>query len=138
MIIDQVRGDIFTAPQKHIAFAVNTTGCNDEGFAGQVASRFWPEIAHTGGNDLGEVLTQRVDGITFHALVCHTTDWEGAWSKSPRLVRECLDNLDVPGDEEIAVVLMGSGPIGQKQGADVDAILAGLHESKKRVIVYTR
>lgn len=57
MIIDRVRGDIFKAPQRHIAFAVNTQGYNDAGFAGQVAKKIWPELANTGGNDIGDILT---------------------------------------------------------------------------------
>ena len=138
MIVNRVHGDIFTAPQKHIAFAANTTGYNDEGFVGQVSSRFWPELACTGGNNLGEVLTKEGGGKIFHALVCHTTNRHGAWNESPRVVCECLDKIDIPDDEEIAVVLMGSGPIGMTQGADVSAILAGMQNSKKKLIVYTR
>jgi len=40
MIVDMVRGDIFETDCKYIAFAVNTEGINDAGFAGQVSRRF--------------------------------------------------------------------------------------------------
>ena len=137
MIINRVRGDVFSASQKHIAFAVNTEGYNDAGFAGQVSSRIWPKLASTGGNELGEVLTHKNGSKTYHALVCHSLE-SGGWNDTPRVARECLDKIDVPDGEEIAVVLMGSGPVGLTQGADVDAILAGLQNSKKKLVVYTR
>ena len=137
MIVNRVRGDIFTAPQKHIAFAVNTQGYNDAGFAGQVTSQIWPKLANTGGNKLGEVLTHKNGTKTYHALVCHSLD-SGGWNDTPQVARECLDKIDVPNDEEIAVVLMGSGPVGMIQGADVNAILAGMEQSKKKLVVYTR
>ena len=137
MIVTRVSGDIFMAPQKHIAFAVNTQGHNDAGFAGQVSSRIWPELASTGGNKLGEVLTHKNGTKTFHALVCHSLD-SGGWNDTPRVARECLDKIDAPADEEIAVVLMGSGPVGTIQGADVNTILAGMEQSKRKLVVYTR
>lgn len=137
MIVNRVRGDIFAAPQKHIAFAVNTEGYNDAGFAGQVSSRIWPKLANTGGNKLGDVLMHKIGSKTYHALVCHSLE-SGGWNETPRVARECLDKLYVPEGEEIAVVLMGSGPVGMMQGADVNAILAGMERSKRKLVVYTR
>lgn len=137
MILGRVYGDIFLAPQKHIAFAVNTQGNNNSGFAGQVSSRDWPELASTDGNKLGEVLKRKGNGKIYYALVCHSLEADG-WNETPRIAQECLDKIDAPDDEEIAVVLMGSGPVGRKQGADVEAILKGMEQSKKKLIVYTR
>ena len=137
MIVSRVRGDIFVAPQKHIAFAVNTQGYNDAGFAGQVSSQIWPKLASTGGNKLGDVLAHKNGDKTYHALVCHSLD-SGGWNDTPRVARECLDKIDISDDEEIAVVLMGSGPVGMMQGADVEAILKGMEQSKKKLVVYTR
>ena len=54
------------------------------------------------------------------------------------VARECLDKIEVSDGEEIAVVLMGSGPVGMMQGADVEAILKGMEQSKKKLVVYTR
>ena len=135
MITDTVKGNVFEAPHAHIAFAVNTEGFNDAGFAGQVA-RNWTELANTGGNQLGEVLTHEVNGKTFHALVCHSLGGNG-WSKTAQTVTQCLDTLDVPDNETIAVVLMDAGMVGQMGGADVFSILGGMARSKKRVAVYT-
>ena len=137
MIVNRVRGDIFTASQKHIAFAVNTQGYNDAGFAGQVSGGIWPELANTGGNQLGEVLAHKAGAKTYYALVCHSLD-RGGWRDTPRIARECLDKITVPKNEVIAIVLMGSGPIGVAQGADVEAILASMEQSKKKLVVYTR
>ena len=137
MITNRVRGDIFATSQKHIAFSVNTEGYNDAGFAGQVSSLIWPKLANTGGNKLGDVLTHKHDGKTYYALVCHSLD-RGGWNETPRIARECLDQIKTAAGEEIAVVLMGSGPVGLMQGADVNAILAGMELSKQKLVVYTR
>lgn len=136
MIVNTVRGNVFEAPHSHIAFAVNTEGFNDAGFAGQVSSRYWEGLANTGKKKLGDVLSQKAGEKTFHALVCHSLN-ENGWGKTAETVTKCLDSLDVPDDEPIAVVLMGGGMIGQMGGADVFAILGGMARSKKRVAVYT-
>ena len=135
MIVKRVQGDVFKAAQKHIAFAVHTAGFNDSGFAGQVSSRFWSELENTGGNRLGEILSHQAGGKTFHALVCHELKVDG-WSQTPQLVESCLNSI--PGNDEIAVVLMGSGFVGQMGGANTQAILAAMDRSSKRVHVYTR
>lgn len=135
MIVKKVKGDIFNTDLKNIAFAVNTDGHNDSGFAGQVSSRHWPELENTGGNSLGEVLHHKSGGKTFHALVCHELGGTG-WTQTPQLVEQCLNLIE--GNEEIAVVLMGSGDIGQQDGADVEAILGAIERSQKNTHVYTR
>lgn len=135
MIINTIRGDVFQAPHKHIAFAVNTEGYNDTGFAGAVSSRYWPELANTGAKKLGDVISKNGDK-TFHALVCHSLGGDG-WKKTTEAVTRCLDSLDIPDDEVIAIVLMGAGMVGQMGGADVFSILGGMARSKKKVAVYT-
>lgn len=138
MIVDLVCGDVFKAPVRHIAFAVNTDGMNDAGFAGQVAERFWPSLARTGRKRLGEILARRVSpGLSFHAFVCHSLK-DGGWKRTSKIVQQCLDRLDVSPHETIAVVLMGSGEVGRAYGADTQAILGGLARSKKKVAVYVR
>jgi hypothetical protein len=124
MIIDTIRGDVFKTPHKHIAFAVNTEGHNDAGFAGAVSSKYWPALESTGAKKPGEVLQKSAAGKTFHALVCHSLGGD-SWKKTPELVAQCLDKLEVPDDEPIAVVLMGAGMIGQMGGADVFSIMGG-------------
>ncbi len=136
MIVNTIRGDVFKTPYRHIAFAVNTEGCNDAGFAGAVSSRHWPGLADTGAKKLGDVISKNGEGKTFHALVCHSFGGDG-WKKTAETVTECLDSLDVPDDETIAIVLMGAGMIGKMGGADVFSILGGMARSKKKVAVYT-
>ncbi len=135
MIVDTVRGDVFKTPHKYIAFAVNTEGCNDAGFAGAVSSRYWPELANTGAKKLGDVISKDGKGKTFHALVCHSLGGD-AWKKTAETVTKCLDSLDVSDDETIAIVLMGAGMIGRMGGADVFSILGGMARSTKKVVVY--
>lgn len=137
MLVDAQRGDIFGTTHIHIVFAVNTEGYNDAGFAGLVSSRYWPQLADTGGNKLGDVLIKQVgDHRTFHALVCHELSGTG-WKQTPHYVEECLNKLDVPEDETLGVVLMGSGPIGQMGGADVFAIIGSIARSKRKAAIYT-
>lgn len=136
MVIDKVKGDIFASACRHIAFAVNTEGSNDAGFAGHVASRYWPELEEMGEAALGEVRSRRCGHYTFHALVCHVLD-VGGFAQTPRYVEECLNKLDVPDDQVIGVVLMGSGPVGRALKADVPAIVEAMHRSTKSLIIYS-
>lgn len=135
MIIDTVRGDIIASAHKHIAFAVNAEGDNDAGFSGLVLSHFWPELASTGGNKLGDVISKRCGDRTFHALVCYDFYATG-WTRTPELVQACLDRLDIPDTQTIGIVLVGSGMVGQMGGADVYSILGGIARSNKRVVIH--
>jgi hypothetical protein len=136
MIIDLVRGDIFETSHSHIAFAINTEGFNDAGFAGQVTSRFWRQLANTGQVALGETFSKKVKDKTFHALVVHSLMDKG-WAKTPWYVEQSLNKLEVSDNAVIAIVLMGAGMVGQMGGADVLAILGGMARSKRKVAVYT-
>jgi len=135
MIVKRIKGNIFETQLNHIAFAVNTEGYNDSGFAGVVSSRYWSGLANTGNKRLGEVLHHTtLDGKTLHALVCHELKPNG-WSQTPQMVEQCLNSI--PDNDEIAVVLIGGGLVGQMSGADVEAILSGMERSKKRLYVYS-
>ena len=62
MIIKNKQGnDILKGGETRIAFAVNTEGCNDSGFAGMISRSYWPELAHIGECKLGTVLTKTSD-----------------------------------------------------------------------------
>jgi hypothetical protein len=139
MIKEQIRGDIFQSPCKHIAFAVNTEGRNNRGFAGKV-SDIYPELLETGGNRLGEIITlgRQDQEKIFHAIVCHSLAADPGWSRASEIIEDCLNWLDIPDNEPIAVVLMGGGPIGEEMGADVLANLAAMERSKKTIVVYSR
>lgn len=136
MIIGAVRGDVFSTELKHIAFAVNTEGLNDAGFAGIVAQNYWPRLANTSPTRLGRTFSLTTIAYHFHALVCHSLGPDG-WQQTPQAVTECLDSLYIPDNEPIAVVLMGTGFVGTLGNADVYAIIGGLARSKKRVVLYT-
>ena len=137
MIVEEKNGNIFETNCKHIVFAVNTEGINDSGFAGQVSINYWPALAHIGPKPLGTVLSiKKEEGKTFHAIVCHSLR-EG-WQKTPKVLEDCLNSLDVPDDEPIASVQIGNGLIGQISGADFPAIIQAMEHSKKSIILYTR
>lgn len=135
MISREVQGNVFTSGCRNVAFGVNTEGHNHLGFAGMIAARYWPSLAHTGKQTLGTVLTHHGMRYTFHAMVCHSAT-PGGFARTPTLVTVCLDAIQVPDDEEIACVMVGGGPVGKAAGADVVSILAGIRRSRKRVAVY--
>ncbi|MCC6323269.1 hypothetical protein IT400_00575 [Candidatus Nomurabacteria bacterium] len=132
MIKNVKNEDVFKTPHRHIAFAINTEGFNDAGFAGQVSLRFAPELASTGEKELGEVISIKAGEKTFHGLVCHSL--KKGWGDAPKAITSCLEKIDT--DEPIAVVLMGAGMIGQMSGADVVANAKAIHNAKKDIILY--
>lgn len=136
MIVDRVQGDILESPYRYIAFAVNTSGINDSGFASVISDKYWRELVYVGENPLRTVLSKDIGGHTLFALVCHDL-CVGGWKKTPEVVTECLDSIEIPDDQTIACVLMGSGPVGQMSGADVEKIMGGIARSKKKVAVYS-
>lgn len=136
MIANKIRGDILKSDFKHIVFAVNTEGYNDAGFAGLIARRFWPDLAITGEQKLGTVISKKSGEKTFHGIVCHSLSADG-WKDSPRVIEEALNSLDIPEGEEIAAVAIGNGPIGLMQGADGEANLKAMEKSKHRITVYS-
>ncbi len=135
MITKVVTGNVFDTQARHIAYAINTQGFNDSGFAGQVATHC-PQLANTGENSLGAVVTAEANGKFFHGLVCHSLE-PGGWKEAPKSIIASLERIETEDDEPIAVVLMGAGMIGQMSGADVRANVKAIHESKKNCILYT-
>ncbi|MFA6018086.1 MAG: hypothetical protein WCT28_03655 [Patescibacteria group bacterium] len=134
MIVDALYGNILSTSHSHIVFMVNTGGQYFEGFAGIISDRYWPELASMMRRELGDVLTERVGSRTFHAIVCHSVGID-CWRHAPRYVEECLNKLDVPGDETLGVVLAVSGPV-VLPGPDMFAIIGAIARSEKRVIIY--
>lgn len=134
MIIKNKQGnDILKGGETRIAFAVNTEGCNDSGFAGMISSRYWPELAYIGECKLGTVLTKTSDnGITFYALVCHSLK-EG-WNNQTETIKKCFDSIE--GDQPIASISIGTGFVGVLSGADFGQIKEGMELSKKKIVLY--
>ena len=134
MINSTMKGDIFETDAKHIAFAVNTEGANDAGFAGQVA-RLWPEIANTGEQALGTVLSKKIGDKTYHALVCHSLK-NGWGDNQAEVIKNCFDAIPVEVGEKIASIAIGSGLIGQLSGANLRQIVVGMCDSKHDIVLY--
>ena len=132
MIIKTTSGDILKGNETRIAFAVNTEGVNDSGFAGVISHRFWPELAYIGETKLGTVLTKEVDGVEFFALCCHSL--ENGWNNQKEVITQCFDAI--PGDEPVASIAIGTGLVGVLSGAKFGLIKAGMEASKKRIILY--
>ena len=133
MIIKTKSGDILKGNETRIAFAVNTEGVNDSGFAGMISRKFWPELAYIGETRLGTVLTKEVDGVEFFALCCHSL--ENGWNNQKEVITKCFDAI--PGDEPVASIAIGTGLVGVLSGANFALIIAGMEASKKEIILYT-
>ena len=58
MVVKTARDDVLNSEAKHIAFAINTEGYNDFGFAGRVSSEYWNELANCGTHEIGTVLSK--------------------------------------------------------------------------------
>ena len=133
MIIEERRGkDILEGGNKRIAFAINTEGFNDAGFAGIISRKFWPELANCGENPIGTVLSTKVEEVEYFALVCHSLH-EG-WKDQETTIKKAFDAI--PGDEPVASIAIGTGLIGILSGADFNQIRKGMEKSTKRIILY--
>ena len=133
MIIASKRGaDILAGGETRIAFAVNTEGFNDAGFAGVISRKYWPQLANAGVHTLGTVLKKECDGVTFYALVCHSLN--DGWQNQTEIIRKCFDQID--GDEPVASISIGTGLIGIMSGANFAEIKAGMEASKTKIILY--
>lgn len=135
MVIKAVQNNVFKAKENHIAFAVNTEGVNNCGFAGQVSDRYWNELADCGPQQLGTVLSKQINGKTFHALVCHSLS-EGWGENQADIIKECFDKI--PSNEEpVATIAIGTGFIGIISGADFSQIVCGMHDSHQQIVLYS-
>lgn len=137
MIIDTMEGNIFNTEAKHIAFSINAEGAVGGGFDGQVIRKGWPELKDCGKNPIGTVLSKKIDGVTYHALVTHSLDagWgtpEQQWDNT----KLCFDNIPVSEDEVVASIAIGSGFIGLVSGAKPKHIVCGMHDSNKKILLY--
>ena len=132
MIIRTTSGDILEGNETRIAFAVNTEGVNDSGFAGTISRKFWPELAYIGKTKLGTVLTKEVDGVEYFALCCHSL--KKGWKNQKEVITKCFDAI--PGDEPVASIAIGTGLVGVLSGANFALIKAGMEASEKEIILY--
>ena len=135
MVVKTVQDDIFNSEAKHIAFAVNTEGYNDAGFAGQVSSKYWNELANCGLHEIGTVLSKKVGDKTFHALVCHSL--ENGWGENQaEVIKECFDKIPANG-EPVATIAIGTGFVGMMSGANFRQIVCGMHDSEQQILLHT-
>ena len=134
MVIKTIQEDIFKTTAKHIAFAINTEGYNDAGFAGKVSSKYWNELSECGFHELGTVLSKKVGDITFHALVCHSLD-NGWGDNQAEIIKECFDKIPSNG-EPVATIAIGTGFVGIMSGADFRQIVYGMHDSKQKIMLH--
>jgi hypothetical protein len=133
MIIENKQGNnILNGNEKRIAFAVNSEGVNDSGFAGMISQKFWRELAFIGETEIGTVLTKKVGGVEYFALCCHSL--KNGWGDQRRVIKQCFDAI--PGDEPVASISIGTGFVGVLSGAQFSLIKAGMEDSNKKIILY--
>ncbi len=134
MIVRTIQEDIFKSDVKHIAFAVNVEGFNDSGFAGQVSSQYWKELADIPELKIGTVISKTVGDKIFHALVCHSLH-QGWGENQEEIIKHCFD-LIPSNDEPVATIAIGTGLVGKMSGADFGKIVCGMHDSKQQIILH--
>ena len=132
MIIKTKKGNILEQNEKRIAFAINTEGVNDEGFAGMISDKFWPELAYIGKTKLGTVLIRKVGDVEFFALCCHSI--KKGWKGQQEIIKKCFDSI--PGNDPVASILGGNQYINIRSKADSNVIKNGMEASKKEIILY--
>ena len=134
MLVKVVQDDIFNSDAKHIAFAINTEGYNDSGFAGQISSKYWNELSNCGEHEIGTVLSKTVGDKTFHTLVCYSLH-DGWGQNQAEVIKKCFDKIPANG-EPIATIAIGSGFSGMVGGADFDQIAFGMYDSKQKIMLH--
>ncbi|MBE6138746.1 MAG: hypothetical protein E7173_03280 [Firmicutes bacterium] len=135
MVVKTARDDVLNSEAKHIAFAINTEGYNDFGFAGRVSSEYWNELANCGTHEIGTVLSKTVGDKTFHALVCHSL--QNGWGENQaEIIKECFDKIPSNG-ELVATIAIGTGLIGMMSGANFRQIICGMHDSEQQIILHS-
>ena len=135
MVVKAVQDNIFNTDAKHIAFAINTEGYNDSGFAGKVSSKYWNELAVCGKHELGTVLSKTVGDKTYHALVCHSLN-DGWGDNQAEVIKECFDKIPASG-EPIATIAIGTGFVGLLTGANFKQIICGMHDSNQQIVLHS-
>lgn len=130
MIIGTKRGDIMFGNTR-IAFAINTEGVGDKGFARVISNKYWHELAYRGGRSLGTVLSKKVKDVEFFALVCHSL--HNGWNDQTNVIKKCFDGI--PGNEPVAFISIGNGLI-DLSGGDLTKIYRGMAMSNKKIILY--
>lgn len=88
--------------------------------------------------DLGTVLTFNLDeSRKLHMIICHKLG-SGGWVKADKYLRFGLDHLDQYNDQGRAysIVNVGTGVIGQRDGANPAAMLCAMANSHLPVMLY--
>ena len=131
MIVKTTPINIFDTEAKHIAFAINSEGYNDAGFAGVVAKKYWNELLYCGENEIGTVLSKTIGDKTYHALVCHSLN--NGWGDNQReIIKELFDKIPSNG-EMISSIAIGTGFVGMMTGAKFGQIVCGMQDSKQNI-----
>ena len=136
VIIEEKIGDIFEAPEKYTAFAVNTNGVNDSGLAGMMFRKY-PNLALTYPNFHPIPAGAHFFDISKDKVLCllaaHTLGepWD---HEKTQIAINGLSEIQEP----IAIVKIGTGMIGQMLNADWDKIRKMLENSPAKFVIYEK
>ena len=136
MIIKTIKTIKDLKDERHLAFAINEEGIAMAGSAAQaLTDKIWPELLEGKKTKLGTIVERQVNGYHFYGICCYSAI-HGWYSNQEELVKQCFDSIDLPNDEPIVALSIGTEVLDVLQGADVEQIYAGLRASKKHIIVY--
>ena len=137
MIIKTIKTTKDLKDERHLAFAINEEGIAMAGSAAQaLTDKIWPELLEGKKTKLGTIVERQVNGNHFYGICCCYSAIHGWYSNQEELVKQCFDSIDLPNDEPIVALSIGTEVLDVLQGADVEQIYAGLRASKKHIIVY--
>lgn len=134
-IADTVRGfSPFGTTINHVAFMIGENEPH-EGTAKLVVENFWPEFLEVTDRKIGEVFSKEDDsGRVFYALTCRSNENQGkGFSKH---VASCLDLMDVPDGERIALIVTGRDMKGSPNQNKLLEIFQGVENSRKKVVIF--
>lgn len=134
MIEGIVVGDILSPTNRRdIIIGMNTTLGEVNGI-GRPFVRKYPDAEF----DRGSVLTFNLDeSRKLHMIICHKLGLDG-WVEAEKYLRFGLDHLDQYNDQDrkYSMVNVGTGMIGQRDGANPSAMLCAMANSHLSVMLY--
>jgi len=135
---ETVRGfSVLETNINYIAFTVDVS--NKETaytFARLVSDRAWPELANFQPKKPGEMSFKEADdGRVYFALACRNSKTGN--QKIGELIKICLDKMEAPEDELVALLVTGADVRSAKKKDNFLAILKGAMDCNKKVVVFT-
>lgn len=134
MILDFLAGDILADDvTDDIIIGMNSQLQEVQG----IGLPFTWQIQHNKPLKLGTVFSFELDAVRkLHMIICHHLG-QGGWENSDQYLRFGMDYIrQTEGPRPCSMVKVGTGHIGQRDGADVPKIISAIADSHLAVTLY--